>query len=474
MTDLYQLTMAQAYLKSGIAKKQACFYIHFRENPFKGGYAIACGLEQIVEFITAYGFSEDDCDYIAGIKDAAGQSMFSDEFLATLRSLELTIDIDAVPEGTVVFPGEPTIRVRGPIMQCQLIETALLNIFNYQTLIATKAARVCQAAKGPVAEFGLRRAQGPAGGLLASRAAIIGGCSSTSNVEAGKVFGLPVSGTHAHSWVMAHDSELEAFRSFAQIFPRNSTLLVDTFNVISGVKNAITVAHEMEQRGERLSGIRIDSGDLVWLSCKAREMLDEAGLGYVKIVASNDLDEYTIQSLHEQGAAIDLWGVGTRLVTAWEQPALAGVYKLSAIRASSDEPWTPQLKLSEQTAKTTLPGLLAARRYFDEEGIIVGDMVYDEQLPPEKDLIIDPNDELRRKDLSKFAYRELLEPCIRNGSLVRENPSLTQIRENTAQSLASLHPTNKRFLNPHSYPVGLEQNLLGQRDALIKQARAID
>ncbi len=474
MTDLYQLTMAQAYLSSDIASKQACFYVSFRENPFKGGYAIACGLEQIVQFITSYGFGEDDCNYIASIKDASGADLFSDDFIHTISSLKLTVDVDAVSEGTLVFPNEPIIRVTGPVMQCQLIETAILNIFNYQTLVATKAARVCDAAKNkPVAEFGLRRAQGPSGGLLASRAAVIGGCSSTSNVEAGKVFGLPVSGTHAHSWVMAHDSELEAFRSFSKVFPSNSILLVDTYNVVSGVNNAITVAREMERRGAKLSGIRIDSGDLVWLSCKARQMLDAAGLNYVKIVASNDLDELTIQSLNDQGACVDMWGVGTKLVTAWDQPALSGVYKLCATRVANTDPWTPQLKISEQTAKTTLPGMLAARRYFDAAGIMVGDMVYDEQMLPDNDLIVDPNDELRQKDLSGLKCVELLEPCIRDGKQVQNTPDIKQICENTKANLASLHASNKRFLNPHTYPVGLEQKLIEQRDNLIRQARAL-
>ncbi|HBT94902.1 MAG TPA: nicotinate phosphoribosyltransferase [Coriobacteriia bacterium] len=474
LTDLYQLTMAQAYLRSGIAGKEACFYIHFRENPFKGGYALSCGLEQIVEFVESYGFSDEDCEYVRSIEDATGHALFSDDFIDTLGGLRLSLDVDAAPEGSLIFAGEPVLRVMGPVMQCQLVETAILNIFNFQTLVATKASRICQVAKGPVAEFGLRRAQGPAGGLLASRAAYVGGCSSTSNVEAGKVFGLPVSGTHAHSWVMAHDSELEAFRSFAREFPTNSTLLVDTYNVAGGVKNAITVAREMEERGAELSAIRIDSGDLVWLSCMAREMLDDAGLDYVKIAASNDLDEYTIQSLNEQGAAIDMWGVGTKLATAWEQPALSGVYKLSATRNPGDDRWTAQLKISEQTAKTTLPGILAVRRYFDADGVYVGDMVYDEQLLPERDLIIDPNDELRRKDLSGFGYFSLLEPCVRGGRSVLPAKSVADIRNHALSDLARLHATNRRFLNPHTYPVGLDRALLDQRDALIRKARLID
>ena len=474
MTDLYQLTMAQGYLKTGLSDLEACFYVHFRENPFQGGYAVACGLAQLLDFVEGFAFTDEDCAYLATITTPIGEPLFDRDFIESLRSLELKIDIDGVAEGTVVFPYEPIIRVIGPIAQCQLVETAVLNIINYQTLIATKAARICQVARGPVAEFGLRRAQGPAGGLLASRAAFVGGCSSTSNVEAGKVFGLPVSGTHAHSWVMAHPNELEAFRAFVQVFPHNAVLLVDTYDTIGGIGNAIIVAKEMERDGARLTGIRIDSGDLAWLSIKARQLLNEAGLDYVKVVASNDLDEHTIQSLHEQDSRIDMWGVGTKLVTAWNQPALSGVYKLSATRKRGEDRWSPQIKISDQALKTTLPGLLSARRYFDAEGIYTGDMVYDEQMPPKDGLIIDSKDELRRKDLTAFDHVELLEPCIRKGSIVKAPPTVFEAQRNTLASLEHLHPTNKRLLNPHSYPVGLEQSLFRERDRIVRQARAIN
>ena len=474
MTDLYQLTMAQAYQSCHLTDVDACFYIHFRENPFKGGYAVACGLAQILEFIEGFAFTDEDCSYLATIKTATGEPLFTQGFIQSLCGLRLEIDIDAVAEGTVVFPYEPVIRIMGPITQCQLIETPLLNLFNFQTLIATKAARVCEAARGPVAEFGLRRAQGPAGGLLASRAAFIGGCSSTSNVEAGSVFDLPVSGTHAHSWVMAHKTELEAFRAFTRVFPSGAVLLVDTYDTISGVKNAIIVAKEMEQRGERLAGVRIDSGDLAWLSIKARQLLDDAGLEYVSIVASNNLDEYTIQSLHEQKACIDMWGVGTRLVTAWDHPALSGVYKLSATRKAGEKEWTPQIKVSDQALKTTLPGLLTARRYCDSEGFFIGDMVYDAQSPPQDGLIIDSFDELRRKDLTKFDSIELLEPCVRKGKLVRTPQTTLEAQQNTKRNLERLHTTIKRLLNPHLYPVGLERSLFKKRGELIRQARNIN
>jgi nicotinate phosphoribosyltransferase len=465
--------MAQAYWKNDSLDAEACFYMHFRDNPFKGGYAIACGLAQFADFVEGFRFTEEHAAYLATLKTPHNTPLFERDFISTLTELRLDIDVNAVSEGTVVFPYEPIVRVTGPILQCQLIETALLNLVNYQTLIATKAARVCEAAKGPVAEFGLRRAQGPMGGLFASRAAVVGGCSSTSNVEAGHVFDLPVSGTHAHSWVMAHDSELAAFRAFAQTFPHNSILLVDTYDTLIGVQNAITVAKEMEQRGEKLMGIRIDSGDLAWLSIRARELLDEAGLDYVRIVASNDLDEYTIQSLREQGARIDSWGVGTKLVTAWDQPALTGVYKLCAIRRPGDPHWTPQLKVSEQIAKSTLPGLLTTRRYFDDQGILVGDMVFDEQMPPKDDLIIDPFDELRRKDLSGFSSIELLKPLIKKGKLCAAHPSVLEAQQNTRENLGRLDASKKRFLNPHIHPVGLESALQQHRDKMILQARSL-
>ncbi|MDR0350590.1 MAG: nicotinate phosphoribosyltransferase [Coriobacteriales bacterium] len=468
LTDLYQITMAQGYWKGGLADARACFYVHFRENPFKGGYAIACGLAQVVEQIEGFRFTDEDCSYLATLSSSEGTALFSPDFIEALAELRLSVDVDAVREGTVVFPHEPVLRVIGPILQCQLVETALINAFNYQTLIATKAARICEVARGAVAEFGLRRAQGPAGGLLASRAAIVGGCASTSNVEAGRVFDLPVSGTHAHSWVMAHESELAAFRAFVELFPHSSVLLVDSYDTLQGVRNAILVAKEMEQRGHRLRGIRIDSGDLAWLSLRARELLDAAGLGYVSIIASNDLDEYTIQSLYEQGARIDSWGVGTRLVTAWDQPALSGVYKLCALRSTPDGPWEPQLKVSEMRLKSTLPGLLATRRYLDKEGLFAGDMIFDELLPPADDLIIDPADDLRRKDLAGFESIELLEPLIRQGRALRAQPSALESRAVAREGLARLHPSNKRLLNPHSYPVGLEHSLHTQRDQLLQ------
>lgn len=474
LTDLYQFTMAQAYWQTGKMQDDGCFYLHFRDNPFHGGYAVASGMAEVAKMIDNYSFENEDIEYLASLPAPDGGNLFDPDFLATLNALCLSIDVDAVLEGTVVFPYEPLIRVRGPIIQCQLVETAILNSVNFETLIATKAARVCGVAKGPVAEFGLRRAQGPMGGNLASRAAIVGGCASTSNTMAGKLFDLPVSGTHAHSWVMAHDDELEAFRAYARVMPHNCILLVDTYDVLDGVRNAIIVALEMEQRGQKLSGIRIDSGDLAWLSIQARDLLDEAGLDYVKIVASNDLDEYTIQSLHDQEARIDAWGVGTRLATAYDQPSLGGVYKLCATRAPGQQ-WTPSLKVSEQVKKSTFPGVLEVRRYFDADGVMVGDMVYDQNMPPRDDLIIDPFDDLRRKDLSGKDHQELLVPLARKGKAILSADETSAIRaqQRTLANLQQLHPSNKRLLNPHSYPVGLETQLHGQREALIKAVRGI-
>jgi len=465
--------MAQAYWRTGLASKQASFYMHFRENPFKGGYAVACGLAQVAELIDGFSFTAQDCKYLKSLQAGKGTVLLDPKFVDSLAEMQLELDIDAVPEGTVVFPYEPVIRVSGPILQCQIVETALLNHVNYQTLIATKAARVCQAAgDGAVAEFGLRRAQGPGGGVFASRAAIIGGCNSTSNVAAGREFSLPVSGTHAHSWVMAHHDELSAFRAFAEVMPDNCILLIDTYDVVSGVKNAITVAKEMEARGQRLAGVRIDSGDLAWLSSQARTLLDEAGLNYVRIIVSNDLDEYTIQSLRDQGAPIDAWGVGTRLVTAYDQPALGGVYKLSATRQGEHSIWEPHLKVSEQLRKATFPGVLAVRRYHDENNTIIGDMVYSEDAPPTKHIIVDPHDELRRKNLSGAQFSELLQPLARKGTIVWSEVSALEAQENTKRNLASLDASNKRFLNPHTYPVGLEEKLMACRDSLILRTRA--
>ncbi|MCL2889109.1 MAG: nicotinate phosphoribosyltransferase [Eggerthellaceae bacterium] len=476
LTDLYQLTMAQGYWECGKTQDEACFYMYFRENPFEGGYAVACGMAQLADMIDEYSFSEEDCAYLAGLMAPGGGRLFREDFLEYLASFKLCVDIDAVYEGTTVFPNEPIVRVIGPIMHCQLIETLLLNCVNFQTLIATKAARVCLAAQVPVAEFGLRRAQGAGGGLWASRAAIVGGASSTSDVLAGKLFDLPLSGTHAHSWVMSFNDELEAFRAYARVMPKNCILLVDTYDVIQGIENAITVAHEMRERGERLAGIRIDSGDLAWLSKEARARLDAAGLEDCAIVLSNDLDEYTIQSLRDQKAAASSFGVGTRLATAFDQPTLGGVYKLSALRPGAQGAWEDRLKVSEQIAKLTIPGVLNVRRYFGEDGRIAGDMVYDESSGVDpRELIIDPADSLRQKKLATNRFETLLFPLARAGKAVLgpEHRSARAAQKRTLAGLATLDESQKRMLRPHSYPVGMECSLFERRQNLVMRLRGI-
>lgn len=473
LTDLYQLTMAQGYWQAGKEGEQATFTMHFRNYPFQGGYAVACGMAQLAEIVDAYSFSESDIEYLRSLDAPKGGRLFDEEFLEYLGRMELSIDIEAVKEGTVVFPNEPIVRVQGPILQCQLVETALLNVVNFQTLIATKAARVCQAAKGaPVAEFGLRRAQG-LGGVWASRAAVVGGCASTSNVLAGKIFDIPVSGTHAHSWVMSFDDELEAFREYARLFPTNCTLLVDSFDVEQGVRNAITVGLEMRERGEELSAIRIDSGDLTWLAKMARRMLDDAGLVDVGIVLSNDLDEHTIKSILDEGAPVDAWGVGTKLATAYDQPTLGGVYKLSAVRESTQDAWSDRLKISESVAKMTIPGVLNIRRYFTDAGKIAGDMVYDDTREVGDDeTIVDPVDPLRTKRLSGMRHVKLLVPLVRQGRSVEGAAcDAMTARGRAKEQLETLDETQLRMLNPHTYPVGFERGLHERRNALVEKIR---
>ncbi len=474
-TDLYQLTMAQGYLAAGVAETEACFHLSFRGNPFAGGYAVAAGLEQALEYLEALTFGGADLEYLASLRGNDGERLFSEGFLGHLEGFRFVADVDAVPEGTVVFPHEPLVRVSGPVVACQLVETALLNTINFQTLVATKAARVCQAADGdPVVEFGLRRAQGPDGGLSAARAAYVGGCAATSNTLAGRVYGIPVAGTHAHSWVMLFDSEPEAFAAYARAMPNNATFLVDTYDTLAGVRAAAEEGVRLRERGHAMIGVRIDSGDLAWLSQRAREILDAAGLSSAKVVASNELDEHLIESLKDQGAAIDVWGVGTKLVTAADQPALGGVYKLSAVRRPGGE-WEPRVKVSEQTAKVTTPGVLGVRRFLAEDGRPLADMVYDTCHPPDGDrdvVMIDPADPTRRKRFEAGApHEELLVPVVRGGTRVYEPPALPGIAARTREQLGRLDPTQRRFLNPHTYPVGLERGAHAVRTRLIVRTR---
>ncbi len=473
-TDLYELTMANGFHVSGTDGLEACFYLAFRDNPFGGGFSVACGLEQAVEYLEHLTFSDEDIAFLAEQTGNDGAPIFDATFLERLRDFEFDCDVDAVPEGTVVFPGEPIVTVTGPIIAAQLVETALLNIINFQTLVATKAARVVHAAAGdPVVEFGLRRAQGPDGGLSASRAAYIGGCTGTSNTLAAREYGIPVAGTHAHSWVMAFGDELEAFEAYADAMPNNCTFLVDTYDTLRGVERAAKVATRLREQGHEMVGIRIDSGDLSWLSIHARAILDEAGFPEAKIVASNELDEYLIESLKDQGAAIDLWGVGTKMVTGYDQPALGGVYKLSAVRRPGGE-WEPRLKVSEQTAKITTPGVLGVKRYA-HEGAWVGDMIYDVSGPgSDAPVMVDPGDPTRRKSLEGATGDDLLVPIFRAGTRVYDLPALTQVRDRVREQIAQLDPSIVRFLNPHVYPVGLEHGLHDKRLRLIMEARGVD
>lgn len=470
LTDFYQLTMAYGYWKAGVHENDASFSIIFRRNPFQGGYAICAGLADVIEFINNFTFAQDDIEYLKSLRNE--QVNFPDEFLEYLKKLRFSCDVEAIEEGTLVFPQEPLIRISGPLLQCQLLETPLLNIVNFQTLIATKASRICHAARGePVIEFGLRRAQGPDGGITASRAAYIGGCVATSNVLAGKKYDIPLRGTHAHSWIMVFPTEIEAFEIYAKAFPNNTIFLVDTYNTLQGVKNAIEVGKKLQLAGHKFLGVRLDSGDLAYLSIEAKKLLDAAGFKDAMILGSNDLNEHIIASLKEQGAKINVWGVGTHLATAYSQPALDGVYKLTAIR-SPGEQWQYKLKLSEQVIKISTPGLLKVRRYFDDE-YFVADAVYDEQLGISASAkIIDPADPLHQLEIkSSLQYVELSTPIFQKGKLIYKVPSIHESREKTSTQLSKLHETTKRFLNPHIYPVGLEEKLYELKTKLILEAR---
>ena len=480
LTDLYELTMALGYWREGRAEQEAAFQLYFRTAPFRGGYTVACGLEPALAYLEGLRFTDPDLAYLATLRGADDSPLFPAEFLDWLGTMRLTLDVDMVPEGTVVFPNEPLVRVRGPLLQAQLVETALLTHIGFSTLVATKAARICLAAGGDeVLEFGLRRAQGPDGGLTASRAAYIGGCSSTSNVLAGQRYGIPVKGTHAHSWVMVFDDELEAFRAYADAMPNNVVFLVDTYDTLDGVRHAAEIGRRLRANGHRLLGVRLDSGDLAYLSVEARRILDDAGLTDTAILASNDLDEHLITSLKQQGAAITVWGVGTRLATAYDHPALGAVYKLSAVRGASGV-WSPRVKVSEQAAKTSWPGLLQVRRYRRTQpdasrGTYLGDMLVDELIPPPASddvTMVDPLDLTRRKRFAAdAAFSLLLEPVMRGGVRVREADALPVARDRVMRELAGFHAGIKRLVNPHRYPVGLERGLHDRNTAMVFATR---
>jgi nicotinate phosphoribosyltransferase len=476
LTDLYQLTMAYGYWKLGRAEREAVFHLSYRKNPFNGGYSLACGLHDAIGYLSDLRFDPDDLAYLAGLLGNDERPLFDAGFLDYLGAMRFECDVDAIPEGTVVFPHEPLVRVTGPILQAQIVETALLNLVNFQTLIATKAARVCQAARGePVLEFGLRRAQGIDGGLSASRAAYVGGVAATSNVLAGKLFGIPVRGTHAHSWVMSFDDESESFEAYARAMPNNCVFLVDTYDTLEGVRHAVRVGRKLRETGHEMMGIRLDSGDLAYLSIEARRILDEGGFPHAKILASNDLDEHIITSLKEQGATIAVWGVGTKLVTGYDQPALGGVYKLSAVRSPGGE-WEYKLKLSEQIAKVSNPGILQVRR-FRSGGEFVGDAIYDVGLGAASAsdcpcTFVDPTDPTRRKSVAPGAeHEDLLVPVFRAGRCVYDPPPLEAVRRRAAEQLSGFHAGVKRFMNPHQYPVGLEQRLSDLKTRLVLRAR---
>jgi len=469
LTDLYQLTMAFGYWKLGMHEQKAVFHQLFRKHPFDGNYAIAAGLSSVIEFLKNWHFSRADLKYLGSLQAPNGAPLFPTEFLDYLAELRFTCDIDAIPEGTLVFPHEPLLRVTGPLLQAQLIESTLLELINFQTLIATKAARVCQAAAGDtVLEFGLRRAQGPDGALSASRAAYIGGCHATSNVFAGQQFGIPVSGTQAHSWVTAFPDEQAAFDAFAEVMPHNFVLLVDTYNTIQGVKNAICTAKKMRKQGILLRSIRLDSGNLATLSIEARKLLDAAGFTETDIIASNSLDEYVIAGLKQKGAKISIWGVGTNLVTAYDHPALDGVYKLSALSDVNNN-WQYKIKLSDQIEKVSNPGVLQVRRFF-RDGAPIADVIYN--LPtdiPAQEIIghsVDAPHFVEK--ISEFDHsQDLLQPIFRQGRLVAEPQDIHHTRQKAASELQ----TFIKQYNKEIYPVSLEQKLHHLKQQLITEIK---
>ena len=473
LTDLYQLTMTYGYWKSGRHEREAVFHLYFRKNPFGGPFALAAGLDRVIEFITRFQFSSSDLAFLRELRlDTAQGPLWEPDFLDYLGELRFECSLDAVPEGTVVFAHEPVLRVRGPLLQCQLLETPLLNFLNFPTLIATKAARVCQAAAGdPVLEFGLRRAQGIDGALSASRAAYIGGCSATSNLLAAKLFGIPPGGTHAHSWVLSFQDELSSFREYARAMPSNCIFLVDTYDSEIGIEHAIQAGRWLEKKGHRLGGIRLDSGDLAELSKKARVMLDRAGFSHTLIVASGDLDEGEISRLKKRGAAITIWGVGTSLATGAPDAALTGVYKLSTVRNGRGD-WVDKLKLSEEKGKMSFPGILQIRRYRLPSGELDCDVIYDRRLGIGDACCpvgVMDNPVLLPTPCS-LPGRDLLQPVFDRGKLVYASPSLGKIRERAAQQVRSL-PVSMRKLQKGVSPVRLDEHLFQLLDRLEKEER---
>ena len=469
MTDLYELTMVGGYYVTGKKDQWANFDYFFRKVPDDGGFCIAAGLEQVIDYVEHIEFTDDDIAYLETL------GIFPGDVLKYLRNLGFTGNVHAIPEGTLIFPNEPIIRVSAPLPEAQLIESALLNIMNFQTLIATKAARVCIAAEGnPVVDFGLRRAHGPDAAIGAARASFIGGATGTSNTLGGKLLGIPVRGTIAHSWIESFSSELEAFRAYAKVYPTGCLLLVDTYNTLrSGVPNAIKVGRELRDAGKgELIGIRLDSGDLAYLSKQSRRVLDENGFKETKIIASSDLDEWLIESLKKQGAKIDIWGVGTRLVTSYSCPALGGVYKLTAIAEDGD--MVPKIKRSDNPEKITNPGVKKLVRYYDEGGMMRGDVLFlDDEIP-------DPGKPTRayhpmfphvyKTYPPHFEREELFVPVFINGKRVYDTPPLVEIQENFRRNLDRLGSEFKRLQNPHVYHVSLSEKLFRVKQELLMNA----
>lgn len=472
LTDLYELTMMQGYFKNP-TDQIVVFDAFYRHNPCDGGYAIAAGLEQIIEYVRDLHFHPDDIDYLRTL------GIFDTDFLEYLRGFHFTGDIYAIPEGTVVFPREPLLKVVAPVMEAQLLETAILNILNHQSLIATKASRVVYAAKGDgIMEFGLRRAQGPDAGIYGARAAMIGGCIGTSNVLTGQMFDVPVKGTHAHSWIMSFPDEYTAFKTYAKLYPDSCILLVDTYDVLdSGIPNAIRVFQEMRDAGIELKGygIRIDSGDLAYLSKKAYKMLSDAGFEDAIISASSDLDEYLIDSLKTQGAKINSWGVGTNLITSKDCPAFGGVYKLAAIKNKEDEEFIPKIKLSENSEKVTNPGNKTIFRIYDKEtGKIRADLIClaDETFDTSKDMIIfDPIETWKKTKIKSGTYtlRELLVPVFEKGRCVYTSPSVMEIRDICTREKETLWDETLRLVNPHEVYVDLSDKLYRIKSDLLEK-----
>ena len=470
LTDLYELTMMQGYFEKQSANETVIFDVFFRENPVKNGYSIMAGLEQVIEYIKNLNFSYEDVDYLRGL------GIFSEDFLHYLSGFHFSGNIYAIPEGSVIFPKEPILKVIAPIMEAQLVETAILNIINHQSLIATKTARVVHAAQGDgVMEFGLRRAQGPDAGLYGARAAMIGGCVGTSNVLAGKMFDVPIMGTHAHSWIMSFPNEYTAFKAYAELYPDACTLLVDTYDTLkSGVPNAIRVFREMKDAGihPKSYGIRLDSGDLAYLSKKARVMLDAAGFEDAVIAASNDLDEMLINDLKIQGAAITSWGVGTHLITSKDCPSFGGVYKLAAIE--KDGKFLPKIKISENTEKITNPGNKTIYRVYDKEtGKLRADLICfaDETYDTSEELLLfDPNETWKKTRLPGGSYtmREMLQPIFIHGECVYTSPSVMEIAAYCKQEKETLWDETKRLFYPHKVHVDLSRKLYDVKSQLLK------